>query len=141
MKELNKQLAESIAVFRTCRIKNLDSKYVYSSDFSVMMTIFNAKADISAIEISRELGFSKVYASKVIKHLMKTEMIVKTQNEEDRRQYFLYLTEKGKDTCITYIRQYTEVTDHLCDLLGEDKAKEFVKLLDDSAKVLSEYKK
>ena len=141
MEDLNKQLAESIAVFRTCRINNLTSKYVYTSDFAVLMIIYSAKENVSAVEISKELGFSKVYASKVIKHLITTEMITKTQNEEDRRQYFLYLTEKGRNTCVDYCKKFTETTDYLYSQIGDEKAKEFVALLNEGIKVLTEYKK
>ncbi len=141
MNDIKSQLAKSVAVFRTCRLNNIESKFVYSSDFSVMMTIYNAQGQISAVEISKELGFSKVYASKVIKHLISTDMITKAQNEKDKRQYFLYLSDKGKNTCKLYIDKFTETTNYLCDLLGEDKAKEFVKFLQDGIKVLTEYKK
>ena len=141
MNDIKSQLAKSVAVFRTCRLNNIESKFVYSSDFSVMMTIYNARKKISAVEISKELGFSKVYASKVIKHLLATDMITKSQNEKDKRQYFLYLTEKGKNTCKEHINKFTETTNYLCDLLGEEKTLEFIKFLEDGTRVLTEYKK
>ena len=139
MKNLEVEFAKSIALFRTTRIKNMDLKFAHSSDFSVLMAIYNAKEKISAIEISKYLGFSKVYASKVLKHLLDNKLIYREQNSSDKRQLFLYLTEEGRKITKEQIKKYIETTTFLLNQFGEEKAQLFIEMLNEATKVLYSY--
>lgn len=139
MKNLEVEFAKSIALFRTTRIKNMDLKFAHSSDFSVLMVIYNAKEKISAIEISKYLGFSKVYASKVLKHLLDNKLIYREQNSSDKRQLFLYLTEEGRKITKEQINKYIETTSFLLSRFGEEKAQLFIEMLNEATKVLYSY--
>lgn len=139
MNDLKLELSKRIALFRTTRIKNMDLKFAHSSDFSVLMAIYNSKEKISAIEISKYLGFSKVYASKVLKHLLDKKLIYREQNDNDKRQLFLYLTEKGKKLTEEQINKYIATTSYLFDQFGEEKAKTFIDMLKEATKILYDY--
>lgn len=139
MKNLEVEFAKSVALFRTTRIKNMDLKFAHSSDFSVLMAIYNAKEKISAIEISKYLGFSKVYASKVLKHLLDNKLIYREQNSSDKRQLFLYLTEEGRKITKEQINKYIETTSFLLNQFGEEKAQLFIEMLNEATKVLYSY--
>lgn len=139
MNDLKLELSKRIALFRTTRIKNMDLKFAHSSDFSVLMAIYNSKEKISAIEISKYLGFSKVYASKVLKHLLDKKLIYREQNDNDKRQLFLYLTEKGRKLTEEQINKYIATTSYLLDQFGEEKAKTFINMLKEATKILYDY--
>ena len=139
MNDLELELSKRIALFRTTRIKNMDLKFAHSSDFSVLMAIYNSKEKISAIEISKYLGFSKVYASKVLKHLLDNKLIYREQNDDDKRQLFLYLTEKGRKLTEEQINKYIATTSYLLNQFGEEKAKTFIDMLKEATKILYEY--
>ena len=139
MKNLEVEFAKSIALFRTTRIKNMDLKFAHSSDFSVLIAIYSAKEKISAIEISKYLGFSKVYASKVLKHLLDNKLIYREQNSSDKRQLFLYLTEEGRKITKEQINKYIETTSFLLNQFGEEKAQLFIEMLNEATKVLYSY--
>ncbi|MBO7079181.1 MAG: MarR family transcriptional regulator [Bacilli bacterium] len=139
MNDLELELSKRIALFRTTRIKNMDLKFAHSSDFSVLMAIYNSKEKISAIEISKYLGFSKVYASKVLKHLLDNKLIYREQNDNDKRQLFLYLTEKGRKLTEEQINKYIATTNYLLNQFGEEKAKTFIDMLKEATKILYEY--
>ena len=139
MTELELELSKRIALFRTTRIKNMDLKFAHSSDFSVLMAIYNSKEKISAIEISKYLGFSKVYASKVLKHLLDNKLIYREQNDNDKRQLFLYLTEKGRKLTEEQINKYIATTSYLLNQFGEEKAKTFIDMLKEATKILYNY--
>ena len=139
MNDLKLELSKRIALFRTTRIKNMDLKFAHSSDFSVLMAIYNSKEKISAIEISKYLGFSKVYASKVLKHLLDKKLIYREQNDNDKRQLFLYLTEKGRKLTEEQINKYIATTSYLLNQFGEEKAKTFIDMLKEATKILYEY--
>lgn len=140
MDNLKEQLAKSVALFRNVKIANLDSKAVRSSGFSVLMVIYNSPGKVSAIEISKYLGFSKVYASKVMKQLLIDGLIYREENEKDRRQLFIYLTDEGKKIVLQSIEKFTDSTDQICMALGEEKTKEFIEYLDQARKVLAYYR-
>lgn len=140
MDNLKEQLAKSVALFRNVKIANLDSKAVRSSGFSVLMAIYNSPGKVSAIEISKYLGFSKVYASKVMKQLLIDGLIYREENEKDRRQLFIYLTDEGKKIVLQSIEKFTDSTDQICMALGEEKTKEFIEYLDQARKVLAYYR-
>jgi MarR family 2-MHQ and catechol resistance regulon transcriptional repressor len=140
MDNLKEQLAKSVALFRNVKIANLDSKSVRSSGFSVLMAIYNSPGKVSAIEISKYLGFSKVYASKVMKQLLTDGLIYREENEKDRRQLFIYLTEEGKKIVLQSVEKFTDSTNQIYMALGEEKAKEFIEYLDQARKILAYYR-
>lgn len=141
MEDLRYELSKSIALFRTAKINNIDSKYINTSDFSVLVLIYNVKREISAVEICKYLGFSKVYASKVMKHLEEQKLIYRSQCDKDKRKYFLYLTEEGKNIVLKYLEKYMEITNYLYDQMGAKKVKEFTNMLDEATSILKGYQK
>lgn len=55
---------------------------------------------ISNNGIAQELHISKMAASKVVKELVKLELVTREKDVKDGRSERLYLTEKGKDSLI-----------------------------------------
>ena len=140
MEDLQKQLAKSVALFRNVKIANIDEKAVGSSGFSVLMAIYNSPGKISAIEISKNLGFSKVYASKVMKQLIDNDLVYREENEKDRRQLFLYLTEEGKRIVLQNIEKFTDSTNQIYMALGEEKTKLLIEYMDEARNILAYYR-
>jgi len=62
------------------------------------------------------------------------------ENEKDRRQLFIYLTDEGKKIVLQSIEKFTDSTDQICMALGEEKTKEFIEYLDQARKVLAYYR-
>ena len=139
MENLGLQLSQSVALFRTIKINNQDLKYARKSDFSVLMIIYHAKGEISAIDISRILGFSKVYASKVLNHLLDRKLITREANPADRRQLFLHLTKEGRELTERVISQYIATTNCLLEKFGEEKTRTFIEILKEATAILKEY--
>lgn len=140
MENIQKELAKSVALFRNVKIANLDEKSTHSSGFSVLMAIYCSPVKISAIEISKHLGFSKVYASKVMKQLISDGLVYREENSKDRRQLFLYLTEQGKKEVMASIEKFTDSTDQIYRALGEEKTKLLIEYMDEARKILAYYR-
>ncbi len=140
MEKLEKELAKSVALFRNVKIANIDSKLVHSSEFSVLMAIYNSPGKVSAIEISKNLGFSKVYASKVMKQLLDKDLIYRQENAKDRRQLFLHLSEKGEQIVKQNIEKFSDSTNQIFKALGPEKTEKLIEYLNDSTKILAYYR-
>lgn len=132
-------LSESIALFRTTKIYNFDSKLIKPSEFSILIIVFHAKDKISAVDISNYLHCSKVYVSKITNVLIAKGFLKKEKNSLDARQFYLYLTDTGYKLVKEYKDEYMKITNHLYEKLGEEKSRIFIDLLIESRNILRKY--
>ena len=83
VKNLNRTLSES------------EIKSFSNNDYYYLTTIYYlGKPNLS--QIASELGLTKPAISVLIQKLVKMNLIEKIQSEEDKRVYYICLTEKGK---------------------------------------------
>ncbi|AJA49906.1 transcriptional regulator, MarR/EmrR family protein [Clostridium pasteurianum DSM 525 = ATCC 6013] len=83
IKNLNTHLSEN-------ELKNFSN-----NDYYYLTTIYYLKKP-NFSEIAEALGLTKPAISIIIKKLTKMDLIEKKQSDEDRRIYYVNLTEKGK---------------------------------------------
>lgn len=104
MKDKNTNLEEKIAEFleRYCRIFKMmqweNAKKFKISPLQIQFLIYlkeYPKEFCTLLNLSKEYGISPPTASDSIKTLEKKGLISKEKNPEDKRNYYLLLTEKG----------------------------------------------
>lgn len=91
---------------------------VSSSDLStvqykVCVTIYN-EPGLSQDAVSHELGMDKSSIAKLISKLMNDDIVQRATNPKDRREYQLYLTDKGLKITDEFVRSMFEWESELC---------------------------
>lgn len=76
--------------------------------------------------ISEELHLTKPGVTAIVRKLCNMGLVTKKQSEEDRRVYFVTLTEKGKDILNGDREVYRHVTEAISYFCKDEKEKEFV---------------
>ena len=82
------------------------------------------------LELSREMGISKTMISRLIENLTGKQLIEKVYNKEDKRSYFLSVTEKGKAELDTMYYYYLDPLYELQKNLGEASYSELLRLIE-----------
>lgn len=80
-------------------------------------------------EISKELGTSTARTAAALNNLEKKGLVERTINKDDRRQINVTLTSEGKDIAETNRLVDIEVVADILERLGEEDAKDFVRIL------------
>jgi len=88
----NRFYVELIGVMKN-HILDLD----YSLTESRIIFEIDHHTQITAREIKEKLSLDEGYVSRLVKKLVKDKVITRKQSPEDKRTYFLILTEKGKE--------------------------------------------
>jgi DNA-binding MarR family transcriptional regulator/GNAT superfamily N-acetyltransferase len=82
-------------------ILGLLGQHLLDSEFSLadarVLYDIGAMENCTAKKLSEELRIDRGYLSRIIKRFEKDNLIYRVQSAEDRRLYYLYLTDKGKD--------------------------------------------
>ena len=74
--------------------ERVNDKELSTVQYKVCITIYN-NPGLSQDAVARDLGMDKSSIAKLISKLMDEEIVRRDVNPRDRREYQLYLTEKG----------------------------------------------
>ncbi|MCL2712221.1 MAG: MarR family transcriptional regulator [Methanomassiliicoccaceae archaeon] len=88
-------------------------------------------------KISEAMSISSARIAAALNSLEDKEFITRNIDNEDRRRIIVKLTEKGKDHADEQRKGYIRQIKGILIALGEDDAKEYVRILGKMAKVLS----
>ena len=104
------ELTEQIANSRTniLEFEGEDMTF-YRGEIHMIKTIGDCPGIYSA-ELARKFGITRPVVHKTIQRLMERGLITKSETEDDKKRYSLYLTEKGK-TAYSYHASYHEEND------------------------------
>jgi DNA-binding MarR family transcriptional regulator len=130
MKENDIASLRSFNRFYTSIIGLLDNQYL-NSEFSltevrIMYELFHSPEEITATGLIDLLGLDKGYLSRMLQIFEKKKLIEKKQSATDKRAFYLYLSQTGKDvfTKLSDVSQQQAV-----DLLSNLTAKESTALI------------
>lgn len=85
---------------------------------------------ISVSEISKTLDLKKSTVSIAVNQLIDLEIVSKIQSNNDKRFYFLKLTEKGKDIMKMHKQIHQNTIKKILKILNQDEVENFIKIVD-----------
>lgn len=116
IKNLNKHLSET------------ELKSFSNNDYYYLTAIYHlGKPNFS--QVAEELGLTKPAISILVKKLIKMNLIEKVQSEEDKRVYFIRVTEKGKKIVSGDDELYLRLSSLMKSLLSNDEQYVFIDTL------------
>lgn len=92
---------------------------------------------VTAREIKDKLFLDEGYVSRIVNKLVKDKLIIKEQSSDDKRVYFLALTEKGKEIAnLINVRSDNQI-ENIIENLSDEKQIRVVQLMIEIKEVLS----
>ncbi len=91
----------------------ISSPELSTVQYKVCVTIYN-EPGLSQDAVSHELGMDKSSIAKLISKLMHDDIVCRSTNPKDRREYQLYLTVKGKKITDEFVHYMFEWENELC---------------------------
>lgn len=132
VREFNRFYVELIGVMKN-HILDLN----YSLTESRIIFEIDTNKQITAREIKENLSLDEGYVSRLIKKLVKDKIIIRKQSLEDKRTYFLVLTEKGQEVAnLINERSDNQVGDIFSDL-NENQKVRVVELMNEIKNILN----
>lgn len=86
----------------------------------------NGKA--TPTELARKYALSTARIATILNRLEAKDLIVRAHDNRDRRKVFIYLTDKGKELATVKINALRQHMNNLLSILGEEDAKEYLRL-------------
>ena len=80
-------------------------------------------------QISNEMGITSARTAAALKNLENKGLICREIDKNDRRQILVTLTDEGKKTAETQLGEFVKTSTHILESLGEDDAKEFIRII------------
>ncbi|MDR0778412.1 MAG: winged helix DNA-binding protein [Methanomassiliicoccaceae archaeon] len=135
--ELAKELLHNMQSVRKAKHQRYVEEGVRGEAF-VLNCIKECKEGIVPGNISDNAGLSSARVAAVLNALENKEMITREIDNGDRRRIIVKLTQKGTERAEEQERKYVEAMENILRLLGEDDAREYVRLTGRMAEVLCE---
>ena len=79
-------------------------------------------------DLAESLNLSKPAITAIVNKLIEEDVVYKSQSVEDRRVYFIHLTEEGKKVSSVYQKGYLDFADYVMNSLNEKELKKFIEL-------------
>jgi DNA-binding MarR family transcriptional regulator len=104
----------------------------------VIMYISKRGGDVLPSEISNKMNISSARVAAALNSLETKGQITRTMDPNDRRKILVDLTESGKQLAERYEQKALDGAKRMLEFLGEQDAKEFVRIMGRLAKCSSE---
>jgi DNA-binding MarR family transcriptional regulator len=85
-------------------------------------------------DLAKSLGVSKPSVTAIVRKLLQKGYVEKVQSAEDRRAFYVLLTEKGKDLSLLHDNIHRRIAKHFSQALDENELNQFARLLSKALK-------
>ena len=116
-------------------VKELEPYGIGSGQFDFLMVLYR-RDGISQETLAKALKVSKATSTRAIQSLEKGGYVYRQVDEEDRRAYKVYLTEKGKEMRGVVLEKLLVFVDTLLSDFAPDEKEEFRQLLQKAVRKL-----
>ena len=124
------QVFEVMAKLRDCSpleaFRHIDE--INSGMGYIMLRLYNAKNEVFAIDISKDMQISRARVTMLIRKLISKGFAVKQRSKTDARKEIITITNKGRDEVNTIKQKILGDVNKLIDKLGFDKVNKFLEI-------------
>ncbi len=120
--------------------KALKKNKIRHKDMTILDAILRMGNHVKMNDISAFFQISPAAVSQVMKHLEEKEWIQRITEEQDKRSVYICVTEQGRKVLVDQQKKMKEKLVRFIDMLGEEDAQAFVRILEKSLKFYQENK-
>ncbi len=142
---VNKEYVEHIRHFNRFynRIIGINDRYTDKSKFSLtevqILYEIAKKSNCTAVYLTDFFNLDKGYLSRILKHFEKEELLRKIPSDEDKRMFFLELTDKGNEELDSMIEISNKIVFSILDTIDADKQEELIQSMKKIEGILRKY--
>lgn len=94
----------------------------------IMLKLYNAKDEVYAINLSKDMQISRARVTMLLRKLISRGFIVKQQSKIDARKEIITITNKGRDEVGAIKKKMLNDISKLIDKMGIEKVNQFLEL-------------
>lgn len=125
---LAREFMEIMNQMRKCNIHKPISDSMHGEIF-VLLYISKHEYNVIPSEISNEVGISTARVAATLNSLEKKGMITRKIDVNDRRRILVEMTPSGREQIENHFKMIMKITTNMLSYLGENDAKEYVRIL------------
>ena len=135
--ELANQMFKNMNTLRTVRAQRNIDEALQGESFVLRYIATHGEDDILPGEISQDMNVSTARIAQTLNSMEKKGLITRRIDENDRRKILIKLTPAGKELAEKNQQSVLEAAKKILDMLGEDDAKEYVRITSKLAELAS----
>lgn len=110
-------------------------------ELAVLLYLIDEKNGACALDISQHFDINTSRVAAILNSLSKKQFIERQSDIIDKRKIHVYITELGKDYAMKHRNQITSHMAMMLERLGEDDAKEYLRIMKKVTQIMSEMEK
>lgn len=124
---------QEIRLFSRTMIRRATKEYKISAEQLELLSYLSiSKERMTPMDLSKIMGVNKTIISRIIEQLSSNGYLIKERDENDKRSYFVYITEKGNKQVNLIYDYYLHPIYELRRRLGEEEFIEFMKYIENA---------
>ncbi|MBP2025072.1 MarR family winged helix-turn-helix transcriptional regulator [Peptoniphilus stercorisuis] len=131
----NEKLIEMLKNMQELRIfcnnisqRNIEGKVVSMQELDLLSRV-NMSKNITSLELCNSMNLSKPAVSRLINRLIKKGLLKKERSEEDKRVYYLKLTNEGIEETKNVYLYYLDPLLKIKDAIGDNEFEKLINLI------------
>lgn len=122
---------QDIRLFSRLLIRRSSKQYeMPSQHLELLSQLAVSKENITPMSLSKSMGLNKTIISRIIDTLNKSGCLIKTRDEDDKRSYFVSITELGREQIDDIYKHYLGPIYDLRRKLGDKEFYELISLIE-----------
>lgn len=122
---------QDIRLFSRLLIRRSSKQYeMPSQHLELLSQLAVSKENMTPMSLSKSMGLNKTIISRIIDTLNKSGYLIKTRDEEDKRSYFVSITELGREQIDDIYKHYLGPIYDLRRKLGDKEFYELISLIE-----------
>lgn len=122
---------QDIRLFSRLLIRRSSKQYeMPSQHLELLSQLAVSKENMTPMSLSKSMGLNKTIISRIIDTLNKNGYLIKTRDEEDKRSYFVSITELGREQIDDIYKHYLGPIYDLRRKLGDKEFYELISLIE-----------
>lgn len=122
---------QDIRLFSRLLIRRSSKQYeMPSQHLELLSQLAVSKENMTPMSLSKSMGLNKTIISRIIDTLNKSGCLIKTRDEDDKRSYFVSITELGREQIDDIYKHYLGPIYDLRRKLGDKEFYELISLIE-----------
>lgn len=122
---------QDIRLFSRLIIRRSSKQYeMPSQHLELLSQLAVSKENMTPMSLSKSMGLNKTIISRIIDTLNKSGYLIKTRDEDDKRSYFVSITELGRKQIDNIYKHYLGPIYDLRRKLGDKEFYELISLIE-----------
>lgn len=122
---------QDIRLFSRLLIRRSSKQYeMPSQHLELLSQLAVSKENMTPMSLSKSMGLNKTIISRIIDTLNKSGYLIKTRDEDDKRSYFVSITELGREQIDDIYKHYLGPIYDLRRKLGDKEFYELISLIE-----------